>query len=266
MINKDEMKELVDKIIEKQKEKGGVHWGRKWSEQGEVYVKKKKKKKRRLKYNRFFKNVDSTTKAYWLGYIYADGCITGGKKFTIGAKLSDRAHIENLRVALGSRNIVGVYKTGGKFRPDNYYVQFSVREIKIVEDLMKWGVIPRKSVNTIHMPSLRSDLNHHFIRGYNDGDGCIEKRGYSIQIAGQEMFLTEMLSVLERDIDANRYHLYKRKDTCVLTVSNQRGVLELLKYMYEDSSVETRLERKWKIAKEVITLIERRVKKVQLSS
>ena len=56
----------------------------------------------------FFDVIDTEEKAYWLGFIYADGYVT---KTVFGIKLkdSDTCHLEKLKSALKSEHSIGHY-------------------------------------------------------------------------------------------------------------------------------------------------------------
>ena len=50
-----------------------------------------------------FEKIDTEEKAYWLGFLYADGYINEKRKFVdIGLKRSDRGHLEKFRQFLES--------------------------------------------------------------------------------------------------------------------------------------------------------------------
>ena len=53
------------------------------------------------KYNEnFFEKIDSPRKAYWLGFLYADGCIASGKRSDIelSLQLSDKEHLQKFKI------------------------------------------------------------------------------------------------------------------------------------------------------------------------
>lgn len=63
-------------------------------------------KKRIVSYNGFFKNIDNEDKAYWLGFIYADGYLETGKKKGFGISLQERDKnaLENLKKLIECKN------------------------------------------------------------------------------------------------------------------------------------------------------------------
>jgi len=140
-------------------------------------------KKSKYHYNKdFFETIDTEEKAYWLGFMYADGWVCVQKTETgnvrqgeLGIQLqqSDSDHLRkfvksidgNIPVFLGD-TICAISGNPAKFCLIRIYCT------KMVEDLIKNGCIERKS-KCIEFPTLREDLVRHFIRGFFDGDGCV---------------------------------------------------------------------------------------------
>lgn len=119
----------------------------------------------------FFECIDTEEKAYYLGWIMADGCVScynGQYSIKIGIGIVDRNIIDKFLTAIGSSNSTST--RDGKA----YYVSLTSK--KMFSDLGKHGVHPNKSGNET-FPKLPSRLNNHFIRGYFDGDGitCVGK-------------------------------------------------------------------------------------------
>ena len=62
----------------------------------------------------FFETIDTEDKAYWLGFIYADGYITKSKtgQHNLGIKLSikDLAHLQKFALDIKTNKPIGIYK------------------------------------------------------------------------------------------------------------------------------------------------------------
>lgn len=121
--------------------------------------------------NSYFERIDAERKAYWLGFLYADGCITekskNNKTITLQLHPDDKYILEELLKDLNSDRPIYVNKRG--------YVSISISNNKMANDLIKLGCVPRKSL-VLKFPSekiMPCELIKHFIRGYMDGDGCI---------------------------------------------------------------------------------------------
>jgi hypothetical protein len=132
---------------------------------------------RKQKFNiDFFENIDSEIKAYWLGFIFADGCVLRRKyKYQTITALrlvlaeKDIDHLKLFRKSISSKNSICVYSN----KLDNTTkCSISLNSEKLVSDLEKTGCVQRKSL-VLKYPKLLENLDRHFIRGYFDGDGCI---------------------------------------------------------------------------------------------
>jgi len=111
----------------------------------------------------YFRIIDNEEKAYWLGFIYADGNLYKST-FTMKLNKKDKEHIILFKTHIkGEQPIKDV-------NINKAFIQITSKEI--ARQLNNLGVMPRKTFK-IQMPVLREDLYNDFIRGYFDGDGCI---------------------------------------------------------------------------------------------
>lgn len=120
----------------------------------------------------FFDKIDSEEKAYWLGFLAADGCNESSHHtITINLNERDTKHLDKFRKALGSEaEIFSVVGTG--YGEGTTLARIVINSIHLCEALTKQGVPPRKS-NILQPPNISPDLYKHWIRGYLDGDGSI---------------------------------------------------------------------------------------------
>ena len=128
-----------------------------------------------------FDNIDSEEKAYWLGFLYADGNIDdyhGKYSVRIGLKWSDKKHLEKFRdfcesdAPIAKRSLSCSISTSDKNKKRDYCF-ITISSKKLCEGLIGHGCTPRKTFTTEFPSWLRADLKIHFIRGVFDGDGWI---------------------------------------------------------------------------------------------
>lgn len=121
----------------------------------------------------FFDNIDTEEKAYWLGYLFADGNINK-RTTSITCHPQDKKHLQKLQKSLNSQTSPKTYKQNS-FGTDTEIVKFNFYSIKMVNSLRNLGCIERKS--TILQPpscdKIPKELVNHFLRGYFDGDGSV---------------------------------------------------------------------------------------------
>lgn len=137
-------------------------------------------RKAQFKDRNWFDEIDSEEKAYWLGFLYADGCNhRRGKTHKHGCcyltcislRERDGYMLNNLNDSLMKDrfSLTNIEKEGNR----QNQIRFGVYDKHLSDTLLKWGLKPRKSF-TLKWPSfLREDLYRHFLRGYIDGDGTI---------------------------------------------------------------------------------------------
>ncbi len=102
--------------------------------------------------------------AYVLGLIITDGCIS--KAGQVSLNMNDNELLEKVKKVLGSEHKI----EPSKHQKGLYCFHFA--RVKLVEDLLKFGISSRKSL-TVKFPDVPQDFLTHFIRGVFDGDGSV---------------------------------------------------------------------------------------------
>lgn len=124
----------------------------------------------------YFHRIDTEQKAYWLGFLAADGCVTkGGQLLTVTLAAVDADHLYSLRDELKSnhavtrrRRLVRGKAYGG--------VTLNIHSSRLCDGLSRHGVVPRKSL--IAQPwDGPPELVRHYWRGVVDGDGTVTPFG-----------------------------------------------------------------------------------------
>ena len=140
----------------------------------------------------FFETIDTEEKAYWLGFLYADGYI-GSKDFSVGLNISlkDIDHLKKFNDALDYKKGLNISETHQFHSTSNknkngeimYMVSTVIRNKKLWIDLNKKGCVPNKSL-ILQFPNENifktKKLIYDFIRGYVDGDGTLGVYRHSI--------------------------------------------------------------------------------------
>lgn len=134
-------------------------------------------------YNKeYFKTIDTPEKAYWLGFLYADGCITRFYKNDEIRSMSleitlcheDRGHLEKFAKSLEadvpiSNKIVRL--NGKEYLSHRLVINYTA----MCRDLINLGCTPAKTYD-LKFPTfdiVPYEFMRDFIRGFFDGDGCI---------------------------------------------------------------------------------------------
>jgi len=205
----------------------------------------------------YFEKIDNEEKAYWLGFLYADGNVRihKGRSGILKLKLkqSDKQHIEKFNECLNSNypikdgmEIVKVKKREYKC----YYSVVCIYNTKMVKDLYNLGCMNNKTFKLKFPNFLDKELIRHFIRGYFDGDGCIHKIKdkpdsfiFNIVSANKD-FLESITEYLDYT------NILKSKKCFLLNTYRIDDILYIRKLFYENSNFY--LERKKKIFESII--------------
>lgn len=172
----------------------------------------------------FFKIIDTEKKAYWLGFLYADGYIStrkiGQDVFGICLKSDDIEHISKFKHDIHANTNIHTY-IGSGYNSTGEYSRILIASQKSVDYLKKDGVIEHKTLKLKFPSSLIVPpyLLRHFIRGYLDGDGSISyyinsynKRAYTIGFVGTSDMITGIANYfgkpnLRQTIKNNAYQI-----------------------------------------------------------
>jgi hypothetical protein len=135
----------------------------------------------------YFNTIDTDEKAYWLGFIAADGTVvSNSRQYSIVLDLQprDMHWLERFRDTIAP----GAKITSHGSRSSSV----SIGSQEMVRDVMALGIGPRKS-NTLEWPSIPEALVIPFLLGYFDGDGSFTPRsgrsGYQWILLGTFDFL-----------------------------------------------------------------------------
>lgn len=120
----------------------------------------------------FFDKIDTEEKAYWLGFIYADGYLAAPNTVGIEIKSTDKEHLEKFRSSLKAEKEVKVYHKNSTFGPQDN-ARFSVGSIHMFKILLSYFKSIHKTFEG-EFPKLKDQsLIKHLVRGFFDGDGSL---------------------------------------------------------------------------------------------
>ena len=214
-----------------------------------------------------FDIIDTEEKAYWLGFMYADGCISSPRKnskkeYSIELSLSlvDIEHLYKFQNFLQFNHDRVKYSKIQLNGKDHFRCRFSFSNKHVWEVLNNYGCTPNKSL-TLDFPSEDIFFNKDkkliisFIKGYFEGDGCLSyikhqtKKGerYSVvsSVLGTKDFLektAEYLGVKKSMLQANKNKSNSSGKTYTLFI-RQKQTQKILHLFYDDSKVH--LDRKY---------------------
>lgn len=206
----------------------------------------------------YFETIDCEEKAYFIGYLLADGCITKSNgvynQVQLHLAYKDYEIVEKLHEVTSCDNKIYVNPT---------YTRCMFRSIssKMVNDLAKYGITPNKTgQENPEFETIPNELIHHTIRGLIDGDGwiCISDTLYgtktSVGICGSYdtcHFVTEKLHE-EIGVKSLKVSKVKNKNCYKIAYSSLKDDKSIIKYLYADATIY--LSRKYDKANEILSM------------
>ena len=215
----------------------------------------------------FFSRENEET-FYVAGFWAADGCVKRRKntnnniRYELQLSLSknDEDHVKLIKNLLKAENPIHNFLIKNSLRNprwnDTWCSQFTITSEKMVKDLVKFNIVPVKSLIYTFPPWIVDHpLAHHFMRGYNDGDGSFfigNKKKITKQVnfalRGTAKFLTTYRHILEGkcNIDIKNTPIRQSSGTGILEYGGNIVVSKISEYLYKDATIY--LPRKYEIA------------------
>ena len=202
----------------------------------------------------YFNKIDSTNKAYILGFIAADGALvyrkhknveSGNPTLTISLNKKDINVLYFIKKELGCEHPV-------KDLNSKNQVRFTITDKNISRDLMSLGVAPRKTFTLTDISkNIPKKFRKAFLLGYFDGDGSIckytDKRPgrignirWNFSIRGTKELLQGYLDEFNWDVPLRKYD-----STYQINTSRQQILLDFMSCYEEENSPSFFLKRKY---------------------
>ncbi|WCS68166.1 hypothetical protein Goe21_00560 [Bacillus phage vB_BsuM-Goe21] len=198
----------------------------------------------RISFNRnIFHNIDTKEKAYWLGFILADGGIYKNElRIKLGEK--DLNHLHKFCDFVGLDYSFIKKEVHSTTKNNLYKVVLSSNEI--VLDLNEKGIIQNKTTKEEPFYNINEELLSDYIRGIIDGDGYIRKDYISIGLVGSQKLLTFVQDVFKQYLDIEPNKLMKHEKIFRIAYYRKEHLEKILEYLYKDSKIY--LDRKYNLA------------------
>ena len=117
----------------------------------------------------YFQVIDTHMKAYLLGLLMADGCISASNQLALALSAKDIELVELLRDELAPAGRLKSYLT----KEGKPMAVFKVQSPALAADLARHGVVQAKTLITRWPADLPEHLDASFTCGYFDGDGSL---------------------------------------------------------------------------------------------
>ena len=191
----------------------------------------------------FFEKIDSEEKAYWLGFMFADGYIVnydnyyGEDVLGLSVSLKDQEVLEKFKKSIQATNPIKCYQRKRSGEP---MVRLQMSSQKTVNDLISHGCVKQKSLILQPPKEIPEELLPHFIRGLFDGDGCITsslKGSYeSYQVDITSTFL--MVNWIKEKVGMGSIVKDSRREkTYYYTLGGNQQVIKFYHYLYNNATI-----------------------------
>lgn len=208
----------------------------------------------------YFDNIDSENKAYFLGFLFADGHNSLKRKSITLALMEDDVDIlKFFQKELNSNRPLFYQK---KENPNHKnMVHLIINSVRISNKLKEYGMGNTKT-HTLKFPEIitkNNNLIKHFIRGFFDGDGSfsiysiVDKKGYTgkryeCSIISTIDFLKNLETHIMENVSITKCHYrqrHKDRDNNIraLKISGKQ-MFHFLHWIYNGSNIS--LSRKYK--------------------
>lgn len=200
----------------------------------------------------FFDTIDTEQKAYFLGLLYADGCIPSDR-IILALQARDKNIILKLKAAVRYTGPMRQFSVIQKSNKETKVVSLQLCSTHMSTQLAKHGCGPNKT-HIISFPTfLRRELVPHFIRGYFDGDGsisCFDRRPnrpiYSCSITSNYNMCKGLAKQIEQYCGVHVTLCRQRKDklgstpeatTTTIKISGHIQIKKFMRWIYTGATV-----------------------------
>ena len=206
-----------------------------------------------------FEIIDTPEKAYWLGFLAADGCNywrEANASVIINIHQKDIEHLKKFQNFCQTNAEIKTYIGNEGYSNQTSMCKITLNSKKISQDLINKGIVPNKSL-ILKPPIIEKQFYKPFILGYFDGDGSISKasqyNNYSLSIQGTIEILTWICDVLHWDTKLEKRHPDLPTNSYYIRCGGTNKPYQILKQLYD--SCDVHLDRKFNIYKALETVV-----------
>lgn len=182
-----------------------------------------------------FDVIDTEAKAYWLGFLFADGNVSK-RSLSVVLQDADSAHLALLGKLIQTSAPIQhrIVHLHGKDYPS---AGITVTDQYLATRLRELGIIPKRSNLLGPLPHIPSTLQRHWIRGFFDGDGSVKIKPSAI-FCGNKSLLEYIQSLLAPHIKRQgSIYAHSKSHVWYLCYAGRLSCLALRDYLYQDATV-----------------------------
>jgi hypothetical protein len=168
--------------------------------------------------------------AYWLGFLYADGCLHGDN-ITLALKSSDKSHVAKFTSFLHTDMPIKDTIIAKKYNVSKIEIHSSV----ISKELDRWCIRSPKSTD---IPVELGSFRNHWIRGFFDGDGTISYKKKRIAFCGVKNIIEKVrYTIAAQTGRTGSMYKHTKSDIWYVEYRGRLQCLDIIYLMYSNSTV-----------------------------
>lgn len=195
----------------------------------------------------YFDVIDTEAKAYFLGFLMADGNVhilkDGGRQMSISiSQVTSRKYILQLfLIEIGIDDNRTISDT-----PDGMS-EIGIRSNVMASTLMnKYGIVPNKSYKQLRLPMLEPALMKHLIRGLMDADGSVtstitaqKKHKHAISFCGSQQLMYDIRLFLHMMLNTSLPTIYTYDNKVLSEIKYQSidDCYTIGRWIYSDATI-----------------------------
>jgi hypothetical protein len=193
--------------------------------------------------DQFFDEINTQEKAYFLGFLFADGYnLETRNAVSISLAEPDRRILEEMNALVQPDKPLQYVKYKGK-RQNQY--RLTMQNKRISRRLSELGCHQRKSYDLSFPVCVSESLMPHFVRGYFDGDGSIilprRRSNVSVSFVGSVTFISGLRSYLADKCHLSMVKMASRFESeprvVQIAYCGVNNVIRLRDMMYKDARI-----------------------------
>lgn len=183
----------------------------------------------------YFDNIDTSNKAYILGFIYADGSISSRNALTLCLSKKDIEILEFIKKEL---EYSGEIKT--KIINNSEYSLLDITSKSLGIRLKQLGIIQNKTYESKNLPDVPNEYFNDMLRGYFDGDGSIygdKNKGYTICFSSNKIVLEIVKTYFSSlEIKSSNIRLRNKNSeySAMLEIRGNNQIIKIQKLLYSE--------------------------------
>lgn len=205
----------------------------------------------------FFETIDTEKKAYWLGFLTADGCIKSNSNcMSISLSAKDIDHLRLFKNDIESEHPIKIEHNLSFDGKVTECCALRISNKRLYQSLERLGFTPDKTCHE-HPVELPEELHPHYIRGMFDGDGWFSYNVLTVVKAGKRYpqlnsefgigmgkeILDYIKSCLETEANVRPYPVKPYKSIFRYRATSHGEARKICHYLYDNA--ETYLQRKY---------------------